>query len=95
MTLAGRFDRLQRGNLVASKRLTGIAIAAFAAPFFLLGAAGVRINSSPSLPLGFYTETSDKGARLIEFCPPDRTAASWRAEGTDQPEIARTAVARS
>ena len=62
MTLAGRFDRLQRGNLVASKRLTGIAIAAFAAPFFLLGAAGVRINSSPSLPLGFYTETSDKGA---------------------------------
>ena len=34
MTLAGLFDRLQRGNLVASKRLTGMAIAAFAAPFF-------------------------------------------------------------
>jgi conjugative transfer signal peptidase TraF len=71
MTLAGLFDRLQRGNLVASKRLTGMAIAAFTAPFFLLGAAGVRINSSPSLPLGFYTETSDKAARLIEFCPPE------------------------
>ncbi len=41
MTLAGLFDRLQIGNLVASKRLTGVAIVAFAAPFFLLGAAGL------------------------------------------------------
>jgi conjugative transfer signal peptidase TraF len=81
MTVAGLFDRVPRRNLRASGGLTGIAVVAFTAPFFLLGAAGVRINSSPSLPLGFYAETSDKGARLIEFCPPEPPASFMAHRG--------------
>lgn len=31
--------------------------------------AGLRINTSPSLPVGVYMTTSDPTAKLIEFCP--------------------------
>lgn len=31
--------------------------------------AGLRINTSPSLPVGLYMTTSDPTANLIEFCP--------------------------
>jgi conjugative transfer signal peptidase TraF len=31
--------------------------------------AGVRINTSPSLPVGLYVTTSDPNATLVEFCP--------------------------
>jgi conjugative transfer signal peptidase TraF len=30
---------------------------------------GLRVNTSPSLPVGFYITTSDPGAPLVEFCP--------------------------
>lgn len=30
---------------------------------------GIRINTSPSLPIGLYHTTSDQKARLVEFCP--------------------------
>lgn len=31
--------------------------------------AGLRINTSPSLPVGLYVTTSDPAAHLVEFCP--------------------------
>jgi conjugative transfer signal peptidase TraF len=37
--------------------------------FQVSGWLGIRINTSPSLPLGFYIATSDGTANLIEFCP--------------------------
>jgi conjugative transfer signal peptidase TraF len=40
-----------------------------------LGGIGVRLNASPSLPIGLYVVTSDPTARLVEFCP-DEPAAS-------------------
>lgn len=36
--------------------------------FVLTGVAGIRINTTPSLPLGLYVET-DQQSRLVEFCP--------------------------
>jgi len=30
---------------------------------------GLRINTSPSLPVGLYMTTSDPAANLVEFCP--------------------------
>ena len=49
--------------------------------------AGVRINTSYSLPLGIYLRTRDLDARLIEFCPvePFATESSeggYRTHGT-------------
>ncbi len=31
----------------------------------------MRINISPSLPVGLYVTTSDTSSRLVEFCPPE------------------------
>jgi conjugative transfer signal peptidase TraF len=43
--------------------------------------AGVRINTSYSLPLGFYLTTRDVNARLIEFCPAEPFASESSARG--------------
>jgi conjugative transfer signal peptidase TraF len=66
MTAAGPFNCLNR-----SKKLILIGLSAFVLPFVLMWAAGIRINCSPSMPLGFYKTTSDPNAPLVEFCPPE------------------------
>src|SRR5260370_40295758 len=44
-----------------------------ASPFFLGLIAGwvfgIRINLTPSLPLGFYITSRSRDANLVEFCP--------------------------
>lgn len=50
------------------------------------GLAGIRINTSPSLPMGLYRTTADSSASLVEFCPPrqyDQNSAGrgYRATG--------------
>ncbi len=55
-----------------TNRLSPIAMViaiAFAGPFFMASTIGIRINLSPSLPLGLYRKTFDVRARLVEFCP--------------------------
>jgi conjugative transfer signal peptidase TraF len=37
--------------------------------FEICGLAGVRINASPSLPVGLYLVTAHSNANLVEFCP--------------------------
>jgi conjugative transfer signal peptidase TraF len=69
MTIAGLFDRVHNVNRRTTRRAVGITAVAFAAPFFMFGMAGIRINATPSLPLGLYKETTDGRAPLIEFCP--------------------------
>lgn len=50
----------------------GILIAGLFAMFQL---GGVRVNASPSLPMGLYRTTSDSAATLVEFCPAQPFAA--------------------
>jgi conjugative transfer signal peptidase TraF len=69
MTLAGLFDRVQKIDHRVIRRAVGVAAFVFAAPFLMVSAAGIRINCSPSLPLGLYKRTTDNRAPLIEFCP--------------------------
>src|ERR1700733_9128263 len=52
-----------------------IAAVAFAGPFLVFWSAGIRINCSPSLPLGLYKEATDRRATLIEFCPEEPYAS--------------------
>jgi conjugative transfer signal peptidase TraF len=37
--------------------------------FAICGVAGIRINGSPSLPVGLYLVTAHSDANLVEFCP--------------------------
>jgi conjugative transfer signal peptidase TraF len=45
------------------------------------GLAGIRVNTSSSLPLGLYILTDQSGARLVEFCPPEPYASLSRDRG--------------
>jgi conjugative transfer signal peptidase TraF len=59
--LSDRFPKLRRAALVAF--VVSIAV------FQLFGLLGLRINTSPSLPVGLYVVTTDRSANLVEFCP--------------------------
>jgi conjugative transfer signal peptidase TraF len=58
--LSDRLGKIRQAALVG----VGISIATFQ----LCGFLGVRINTSPSLPMGLYVTTPDPGAKLVEFC---------------------------
>ena len=66
MTKTGRSDRLRELRR-ASQIAVGIAISLF----LVCGLIGLRINSSPSLPIGLYITTEGDRANLAEFCPAD------------------------
>jgi conjugative transfer signal peptidase TraF len=65
--LSDRVPKIRRAALVA----VVVSISAFQLFAFL----GLRINTSPSLPLGLYVVTTDGSANLIEFCPAEPFAA--------------------
>src|SRR5215471_9629113 len=75
-----------RPNLAVTRLL----VAAFAALATLVAAtayAGLRINTSYSLPLGIYVRTTEPNARLVEFCPVEPFASEssergYRTHGT-------------
>jgi conjugative transfer signal peptidase TraF len=46
---------------------------------------GIRINLSPSLPIGLYQVASGPDATLVEFCPPEPFASMANARGYRQP----------
>jgi conjugative transfer signal peptidase TraF len=58
---SARLRKIRRAILVA----IGVAVAVFQ----LSGVFGLRINTSPSLPMGLYIITAEAGADLVEFCP--------------------------
>jgi conjugative transfer signal peptidase TraF len=38
---------------------------------YALGSAGLRLNTTPSVPTGLYWISSDPDAEYVEFCPPE------------------------
>jgi conjugative transfer signal peptidase TraF len=64
MTKTGRSDSVRKLR-DASQIAFGVAISLFP----ICGLIGLRINSSPSLPIGLYVTTDEGGANLAEFCP--------------------------
>jgi conjugative transfer signal peptidase TraF len=49
--------------------------------FTICGVAGIRINCSPSLPVGLYLVTAHSDAYLVEFCPVGPFASLGIARG--------------
>jgi hypothetical protein len=62
----------RRGTSVRRVLLTCVFILVLM--FQVFGAIGLRINTSPSLPIGLYITTSDPTANLVEFCPTEPSA---------------------
>jgi conjugative transfer signal peptidase TraF len=65
--LLDRLPKVRRAALVAF--VVSIAV------FQLFGLLGLRMNTSPSLPVGLYVVTTDGSADLVEFCPAEPYAA--------------------
>jgi conjugative transfer signal peptidase TraF len=57
------------------------AVALITASGFVAGLAGIRVNTSSSLPLGLYARIDQSGAGLVEFCPSDPYASLSRDRG--------------
>jgi conjugative transfer signal peptidase TraF len=71
---------------VALVGLVLFVVCLLAAIFQFFGGAGLRINASPSLPMGLYIVSDSLDANLVEFCPPEPFAnlaivRGWRAVG--------------
>jgi conjugative transfer signal peptidase TraF len=93
--LSDRLRKVRRAALVA----VSVSIAAFQ----LSGSLGLRINTSPSLPMGLYHTTADASANLVEFCPAEPFASlsigrGYRDPGTcrdDAAPLLKPVIARS
>src|SRR5579863_8487672 len=83
--LSDRLRKVRRTVLVA----TGVAVATFQ----LSGSLGLRINTSPSLPMGLYITTADAGANLVEFCPAEPFATLSIVRGYRDPGTCRDGAA--
>lgn len=69
MTATGLFNRLATGQPRVAKRIVTVVLITILGTFAICGVAGVRINGSPSLPVGLYLITERADANLVEFCP--------------------------
>lgn len=64
----GLFERLRATDMVLARRLMAGAAVFLLVLFIVPGRLGVRLNTSPSLPIGIYIESHDRSA-LVELCP--------------------------
>jgi conjugative transfer signal peptidase TraF len=58
-----------------------IAFGVLIGTFQLCGLAGIRLNASPSLPVGLYMTSTRPEANLVEFCPAEPFASFAIARG--------------
>jgi conjugative transfer signal peptidase TraF len=72
----GLWDRVRN-----TRRAILIAAGVCVGTFQLLGFLGIRINTSPSLPIGLYITTQDRSTNLVEFCPAEPFATLAIARG--------------
>lgn len=75
MTMTGLFDRVRSTQAAAVLRVALIAFGVAIAAFQLCGLVGLRINTSPSLPIGLYVTSAESRANLVEFCPAEPFAS--------------------
>lgn len=71
MTLTGLWALSRLAGMKRVKWLATSFIGAFVAPFVVCGLLDIRINISPSLPIGLYGPTSAGAVQIVEFCPPE------------------------
>jgi conjugative transfer signal peptidase TraF len=63
------------------RRPAVLACSAIAVPFIVFGIGDIRINTSPSLPVGLYRVTADQRSPLVEFCPAEPYASVAATRG--------------
>jgi conjugative transfer signal peptidase TraF len=85
--MAGLLVRLKNTSLGAVWRIALTAIVVLIVTFQVCGLAGLRFNTSPSLPIGLYITSSDARANLVEFCPAEPFASLGIIRGYRDPGV--------
>ncbi len=78
---AGLLAQLRNTDLSRAKRLGIVVTGILCSALILPALVGLRLNDSPSLPVGLYIVTWDPNATLVEFCPAEPYAALAVARG--------------
>ena len=79
--IRGLFDSSGNSHFARARRILLVCICIMVVTFQLWGSLGLRLNTSPSLPVGLYRTTSDPAANLVEFCPAEPFAHLAIARG--------------
>ncbi len=66
--------RQPKNSTPAGKRIAAVALGVLSLAFIIPAVAGIRINESPSLPIGLYVISEESG-QLVEFCPAEPFAS--------------------
>ncbi len=82
---AGLLALLRNAHRVRAKRIALVIGGTLVSVLAIPAAAGLRLNDSPSLPLGIYVVTSDESADLVEFCPPEPFGSFAALRGYREP----------
>jgi conjugative transfer signal peptidase TraF len=85
--MAGLLDKVRNTPVKVAGRIVLLSGGTVFCLFQLCDLMGLRINTSPSLPVGFYKTTSNPDANLIESCPAEpygnlAAIRGYRARGT-------------
>ena len=67
--IRGLFASSRNSRFARAQRILLVCICIMLITFQLWRSFGLRLNTSPSLPVGLYRTTSDPAANLVEFCP--------------------------
>jgi conjugative transfer signal peptidase TraF len=85
--MPGPLDRVRNTCFGVVRRIGSVAVIVSVGTFQLCGLLGVRINTSPSLPVGLYLVTTEGNANLVEFCPAEPFAALSLVRGYRSPGV--------
>jgi conjugative transfer signal peptidase TraF len=80
MAVTGLFNKLRKAR-PAARPIALTVLIVMVGTFGICGLAGLRINGSPSLPVGLYLVTAHSDANLVEFCPAEPFAELALARG--------------
>ncbi len=81
----GLLDRIGKPRFSVIRRVALVVAGVSVGTFQFCGFLGLRINTSPSLPVGLYITSADHNANLVEFCPAEPFATLAIVRGYRDP----------
>lgn len=85
MTAIGLSSKPRERRITAARMIGLRCVIALFIGFQFCDIVGLRINASPSLPVGLYVKSSEPTANLVEFCPAEPFASIALSRGYRDP----------